>query len=1542
MADTTNSIKIFKRRHSIHGGPVTCATIRFPPQSSVEDTIVTSDDVSAQKYNHLKSLGRVVLSRGGWIESHPLCSSISDQDGTCSTDARVYKTLAFGNSKDVAFDTVSGMLFPSSSASLSSLNDAPESNVNNTIQSRISVLAYGGRRLSCLSGGGLWSANGYAADEFIHIPIVKSSTDTNNYDSSTVLETPDWIHDASLINLDFSTSLETNTAQTQNAFLLALGMVNNNVEIYGFRPSTLRSEQQKNRLGLEATKLQRISCDVRCMTYSLSFHGWKYQVIQSNSDLPCLVAASGTVFGEIIVWGVVNENLNENSLRREVDRWCSHESTDCISRLRASPSYCLKGHHGSVFSVKFGPRGVIASTSDDRTVRLWTLTEDILRNKEIIASDILELQSTHSYTLAWTGWGHTARVWDVSFVPCRDGESSIVLVSAGEDAVARVWSPFAADKEFRKPLRGHRCESVWTVDVCEGIAVTGGNDGSVKLFDLEGHFADDGAKLSMPFNDAITITTSEIEDICIKKKKKRKKTKPKSQMIGMQFYSTSGQNRLLVASRDGSLVSLDIAQETWTVLKKWSCNVTTFATSETIDVDPSLGACMAIHPSYDKVVVGTADGFLVASDISSNTNLGFNVTPHRPIQSLKWLNNEKLLVFYVRGTIICYEFQGKLPKTVYLMKLSTTGIPLSCAYDCKRQDLYIGDSRGNIACFCLQPSFSAPCLLSNSNLAESDPSIVLFRVHAKEHVTDITISTTNETIFSVGNDGCIVQCKHDENGKMQKIFSIPVANVTGLRNIWLSEDSAVVGGYYGNDFVIFDITSGYEFVRVSTGGRQRRQELLITSDDTKFNAFLPPSYAMAICTGENSIEMHSQMVCQKTNFRFRPIFGHTLHAEPINRLAWVYCSEKDHCKYLLSGSNDCTVKLSIFEDNQIVSVKELPPHESCVRGVCASSHPDSESSLLVSCGGKLSIEFYLLHHKSDGDVSFLCSYRTLGSVSIDHRMNAVKALPLINSHPVTHLVVAADSDGDMHVVVVAEAPPPRQTTIGNIIRGNGRPVLCLDLVSCLNGRILAFAGNTAGEVIVWDVDKDADTASSPLLLSIDAHSSGINDLSVVTIHQSDSEDQLVLCSVGDDQTLSAYMVSLRHRNEDIDVTSSQIGQRQCWTSPLKAVKVTYDRTLHCCLVYTAGQDGFSSLWQLNFQCQTIKFITSSSTGTECNCIDSNLSNGSGGEEHELIAIGGEGIELQSINFSAIKAAKRLLEANYILITAGAGFSADSGLSTYECAPAEYKELCDPSQLMVDPDKFQQFWLNFTRSYRLTKHHVGYEIIDRWCSGDLPNLHINNGSMSPCWVYTSNVDGHFKRFKSLVGRVCEIHGTADEYICSCRIGFSEGKPRIGKDWNKWNEKIFDTCEQPKVQVSDDSTGLLTCDNCQLPLRPNVLMFNDTDEKVLNDIAIHRDRYQTWESQVEDSISQNGSKLVILEIGCGINVPAVRQESEEVLTDCTKIIESKGDVQKGSACLIRINPKNSEVDVANASCGSISIQENAKTALEEIDFWLRQLK
>ena len=76
----------------------------------------------------------------------------------------------------------------------------------------------------------------------------------------------------------------------------------------------------------------------------------------------------------------------------------------------------------------------------------------------------------------------------------------------------------------------------------------------------------------------------------------------------------------------------------------------------------------------------------------------------------------------------------------------------------------------------------------------------------------------------------------------------------------------------------------------------------------------------------------------------------------------------------------------------------------------------------------------------------------------------------------------------------------------------------------------------------------------------------------------------------------------------------------------------------------------------------------------------------------------------------------------------------------------------------------------------------------------------------------------------------------------------------------------------------------CPACGAPPRPAVLMFGD-DDWVGN--AAAEARYVAWEAAMEEQMeADETARLVVLEIGCGIRVPCVRDEAEMVVIDTAK--------------------------------------------------------
>ena len=359
-----------------------------------------------------------------------------------------------------------------------------------------------------------------------------------------------------------------------------------------------------------------------------------------------------------------------------------------------------------------------------------------------------------------------------------------------------------------------------------------------------------------------------------------------------------------------------------------------------------------------------------------------------------------------------------------------------------------------------------------------------------------------------------------------------------------------------------------------------------------------------------------------------------------------------------------------------------------------------------------------------------------------------------------------------------------------------------------------------------------------------------------------------------------------------------------------------------------------------------------------------------------------------------RAARAIAQADFLLLAAGAGMSADSGLPVYrdcarfpayEAAGVDYGDLCRPTLVDDDPALFYGFWGRCAHDYARTDPHGGYATLRRWASrprvvgasGAGP-VAVAASSIAPSFVYTSNVDAHFRRAGFDGDRVFELHGSCETWQCRrgvAGVGADEavrgGCEGIGDEGggcgHTWSlpegtrVAVDDTTRRAAMSEgtpSDPSFPLLVasaaggtdgtdgraggragghdgghaggedaqsatplrCPACGGRPRPAVLMFEDTNWAGNKEAEA---RYVAWEEQMEGEMARttraasttkrgggvaaaaanNGEnaescgekvdlephappaprRVVIVEIGCGLRVPCVRQETELVVED-----------------------------------------------------------
>jgi NAD-dependent SIR2 family protein deacetylase len=265
-----------------------------------------------------------------------------------------------------------------------------------------------------------------------------------------------------------------------------------------------------------------------------------------------------------------------------------------------------------------------------------------------------------------------------------------------------------------------------------------------------------------------------------------------------------------------------------------------------------------------------------------------------------------------------------------------------------------------------------------------------------------------------------------------------------------------------------------------------------------------------------------------------------------------------------------------------------------------------------------------------------------------------------------------------------------------------------------------------------------------------------------------------------------------------------------------------------------------------------------------------------------------------------RAASAVAGAEALLVAAGAGMGVDSGLPDFrgdegfwraypplERLGVSFVDMANPTWFRRDPELAWGFYGHRMNLYRETRPHEGFQILRRW------------GESTPggCFVFTSNVDGHFQRAGFAEGSVLECHGSINHLQCSAPCAAS----------------IRDAAST-RVEVDEETfrarPPLPECPACGAVDRPNVLMFGDWSW-IPHRSRDQEARFGEWLQGV------GGARLVVVELGAGSAVPTVRLTSERV-------------VSRHAGSLVRINLRE-----ASVPAGHVGLPAAALSALQEID-------
>lgn len=753
--------------------------------------------------------------------------------------------------------------------------------------------------------------------------------------SSLEYAAPDWI-------LDGDISSHNSASENPKAYLIT---AHNALLFLNFKPGSSPASSCTIDWHELATGLRSIlySADVNCI-----------------SPEQVLVAA-GTVFGEIIVWSCY------------LDGYLGQLSTE----KSLSVHYYFNGHEGSIFGVNISPevsisngnnpRRFLASCSDDRTIRVWDISDCPRSLNECsvqYATNGTGLRNTgfgeapsdaemNSKSCVAKTWAHASRIWGVYFLESSTADTtSLGLVSRGEDSTCQLWSlDFESSESPTQQVNlnhissyaYHSGKHVWSLaihrDPGHFKVYTGGADGSLVSFRIQDdvkHGINYGVRRERrDMNSIFTKDTDDgrddVETSIATTKKSKKKTKKEGDSA--KCYGFVADDCFLAVSVRGDVrlghISHTSVENSTPNEPNGLAERESHISFEKVSTSEPIGGCpfSATLPNkgigvvcgksyslqlYDKIRKSTTSAITITGDVSGLYLSDSNPGPNQLVSTAP--TSFAILVPYFNAPEVDLIVNQELDLENPVMSLTRLILP-----EIMRVTSFLYIEEANCAIIGSRPGMLVIYRLDKLN--DKPPvTSVHHRIHGDETVASITrvrqsskSGLNKEVILTCGRDG--TYCVHildfgpniDDPVSLETVHRSSPPFGPHIEGAHFDEatNDLILHGFRSKDFIVWNESAQMEILAAECGGSNRLWAFTPRPDAGGAGTFI---WTQVSIFNMFSMESPSHKVLRVGNH------GREIKTLSISNSA---AGAQGRGRLLATGSEDTTIRLFDIDDSNL-------------------------------------------------------------------------------------------------------------------------------------------------------------------------------------------------------------------------------------------------------------------------------------------------------------------------------------------------------------------------------------------------------------------------------------------------------------------------------------------------------------------------------------------------------------------------------------------------------------------------------------------------